>query len=145
MTFGCVVRCSRLEPRVCHEILRIGTNGTLETGWTSLVAVSGPSKDLTADIGDVDLRHHALGRQRMIWRNRAMAPDMFLYRNDGDRMRLLQSIRKFLFSDDGPTAVEYCVMLAFILLAVIVGVAAAGGGVSGWWSSVDSDLQTHGF
>ena len=74
-----------------------------------------------------------------------MAQDMALYSDDGDRMRLLQSSRKFLYSDDGPTAVEYCVMLAFILLAVIVGVTAAGGGVSGWWSDIDSDLQTHGF
>lgn len=107
--------------------------------------MSAPSEDLTAEIGDVDLRHHAIGRQLMVWRDCAMAQDEVLCSDDGDRMRLLQSIHKFVYSDDGPTAVEYCVMLAFILLAVIVGVTVAGGGVSGWWSDIDFDLQTHGF
>ena len=107
--------------------------------------MSATSEDLTAGIGDVDLRDHAIGRQFMVWRDCAMAQGMVLDSDDGDRMRLLQSIRKFLYSDDGPTAVEYCVMLAFILLVVLGGVTAVGGGVSGWWSDIDSDLQTHGF
>jgi pilus assembly protein Flp/PilA len=41
--------------------------------------------------------------------------------------QLLCSVKTFLKSDDGPTAVEYCVMMAFIFLvcfAAIVGLGA---------------------
>ena len=54
-------------------------------------------------------------------------------------------VRRFLFSDDGTTATEYAVMLGLILLLVILGVSSVGGGVSGWWNNIDSDLNTHGF
>jgi len=57
----------------------------------------------------------------------------------------IRSFRRFLRSDDGVTSVEYCVMLALILLVMMIGVAATGGGVAGWWGDIDSDLNTHGF
>ena len=60
-------------------------------------------------------------------------------------MQLLQAMRNFLISDDGTTAVEYAVMIALIIVVVIVGLQATGGGVAGWWSNIDTDLQTHGF
>ena len=60
-------------------------------------------------------------------------------------MRFLQSAKQLLFAEEGTTAVEYCVMLAMILLLVILGVGATGGGVSGWWTNIDTELDTHGF
>lgn len=38
----------------------------------------------------------------------------------------MQSIIKFLKSEDGPTAVEYAVMLAMIVMVCIAGVALLG-------------------
>ena len=40
--------------------------------------------------------------------------------------KLTQIIKRFIVSDDGPTAVEYAVMLALILLACIAAVQALG-------------------
>lgn len=57
----------------------------------------------------------------------------------------MNPLKSFLRNEDGTTAVEYCVMLAMILLVLIVGLLSAGGGVSGWWSNIDSELQTNGF
>ena len=35
-------------------------------------------------------------------------------------------VRRFLVSEDGPTSVEYAVMLAFIFLACIAGITTVG-------------------
>ena len=59
-------------------------------------------------------------------------------------MNMITSIRSFLTSQDGTTATEYAVMLALILLSVIVGVTAFGGGVSGWWTDIDTEFNTYG-
>ena len=56
-------------------------------------------------------------------------------------MKTLKSIHRFLSTDDGTTAVEYAVMLAMILVAIIVGVTSAGGGVSGWWGKIKTKLE----
>ena len=41
-------------------------------------------------------------------------------------MRAIQSIKKFLVSEDGPTAVEYAVMMALIIVVVIGAVTQIG-------------------
>ena len=64
---------------------------------------------------------------------------------EGRRMATLRSIRTFLRDSDGTTAVEYCVMLAAILLVMIVSIVAAGSGISDWWNNIDSELDTDGF
>jgi len=46
----------------------------------------------------------------------------------------------FLRSEDGPTAVEYAVMLALILVACITIVTSLGTNISGTFSSVNSTL-----
>lgn len=58
-------------------------------------------------------------------------------------MKALTSLRRFLSADDGTTAVEYAVLLALILVAVIVGVTSAGGGVSAWWGDIKTDLEAY--
>ena len=49
---------------------------------------------------------------------------------------------RFLAADDGPTAVEYAVMLALILVACISIVTTLGTTVSGTFSSVNSTLSS---
>ncbi len=48
--------------------------------------------------------------------------------------------KRFLISEDGPTAVEYAVMLALILVACITIISSLGKSVSGTFSTVNSSL-----
>ncbi len=58
-------------------------------------------------------------------------------------MRLLSAIKRFLTSDDATTAVEYAVLLAMILVALIIGVTSAGGGVSTWWTNIKTKVTSY--
>jgi pilus assembly protein Flp/PilA len=49
-------------------------------------------------------------------------------------------IRRFLVSEDGPTAVEYAVMLALIVVVCVAVIQSLGTSVSGTFSSVQSTL-----
>lgn len=53
--------------------------------------------------------------------------------------RIVQSAVTFLKKEDGPTAVEYAVMLALILLALFAAVANLGSTTSGMYN--DLSLQ----
>ena len=55
-------------------------------------------------------------------------------------MRVIQCIKRFLVSDDGPTAVEYAVMMALILVVCIVTVASIGGNAKAHFISVQYAL-----
>jgi pilus assembly protein Flp/PilA len=48
--------------------------------------------------------------------------------------------RRFLRDEDGPTAVEYAVMLALILVAAVVVVTTLGQNVSQTFSSVGTNV-----
>ena len=52
----------------------------------------------------------------------------------------LSRIRQFLTSEDGPTAVEYAVMLGLIVVAIIGVVTSLATSVSGTFSTVSSTL-----
>jgi pilus assembly protein Flp/PilA len=54
--------------------------------------------------------------------------------------RLLPSISRFLISEEGPTAVEYSVMLALILVSCITIVSTLGQSISGTFNTVSSSL-----
>jgi pilus assembly protein Flp/PilA len=58
-------------------------------------------------------------------------------------------MRRFLSSlwhqEDAATAVEYAVMLALILIAIISAIGSFGSGTGGMWGDIDSDLQSYGF
>ena len=58
-------------------------------------------------------------------------------------MRALSTVQKFLRSDDAATAVEYAVLLAMILVAVIIGVTTAGGGVGTWWTDIRTKIDSY--
>ena len=58
-------------------------------------------------------------------------------------------MRRFLRSlwrdEDAATAVEYAVMLALILVAIMSAIGSMGSGAGGMWGDIDSDLQSFGF
>jgi len=49
-------------------------------------------------------------------------------------------VRRFLSSEEGPTAVEYAVMLALIIVPVVAIVGALGHTVSGTFSTASGSL-----
>ena len=55
---------------------------------------------------------------------------------------ILKGFQQFVVSEDGPTAVEYAVMLALILVACITIVTQLGTTVSGTFSKVNSTLSS---
>jgi len=50
--------------------------------------------------------------------------------------RLTQNVLSFLKREDGPTAVEYAVMLALIIMVCIAAIRSLGSTVSGAFNSV---------
>ena len=52
------------------------------------------------------------------------------------------NVRQFLCCEDGPTAVEYAVMLALILVACITVVQTLGTSVSGTFSTVNGSMSS---
>jgi pilus assembly protein Flp/PilA len=55
--------------------------------------------------------------------------------------KIISRVHRFLINDDGPTAVEYAVMLALILVACITIVQSLGTSVSGVFSSVNGTVS----
>jgi len=53
----------------------------------------------------------------------------------------MNRIVQFLKSEDGPTTVEYAVLLAGILAVVISGVTLVGGGTGNFWSNNSSQIE----
>jgi len=53
-------------------------------------------------------------------------------------MKLVKSAVKFLKAEDGPTAVEYAVMLALIVVVCIAAITALGGNANSTFSTVSS-------
>jgi pilus assembly protein Flp/PilA len=60
------------------------------------------------------------------------------YRVDGAPMKAMWS---FLQSEDGPTAVEYAVMLAMILIVCIGAITLVGGETVNYWSNNQQQLE----
>jgi pilus assembly protein Flp/PilA len=57
-------------------------------------------------------------------------------------LALTSKVRRFLANEDGPTAVEYAVMLALILVACITIVQSLGTSASTTFSTVNSSMAT---
>jgi len=53
---------------------------------------------------------------------------------------MLHSVKKFLVSEDGPTAVEYAVMLALIVVVCLTAVRAIGTNASQKFDDVKNSL-----
>jgi pilus assembly protein Flp/PilA len=52
----------------------------------------------------------------------------------------VQRVRRFLTSEDGPTAVEYAVMLALIIVVCLVAITSVGSQASTTFSNVAGSL-----
>jgi len=57
----------------------------------------------------------------------------------------MRFLARLLREEDGPTSVEYAVMLALILVAIIGAIGAVGGQAGGMWGNIRTELQAHGF
>ncbi len=55
----------------------------------------------------------------------------------------MRPITRFFRDEDATTAVEYAVMLALILVAIIAGVTSAGGGVGSWWGKIKTKVESY--
>jgi pilus assembly protein Flp/PilA len=53
---------------------------------------------------------------------------------------LAQKVQRFLVSEDGPTAVEYAVMLALIVIVCLTAISSVGTKTSATFSNVASSL-----
>jgi pilus assembly protein Flp/PilA len=55
-------------------------------------------------------------------------------------LNLIQSTKRFLASEDGPTAVEYAVMIALIIVVCVAAIAAVGTSASVTFQTVADGL-----
>ena len=55
---------------------------------------------------------------------------------------LLQPVRRFLASEDGPTAVEYAVMLALIVIVCLTAISTIGTNAKATFNEVANQLGT---
>jgi pilus assembly protein Flp/PilA len=53
---------------------------------------------------------------------------------------MVNSVKRFLVSEDGPTATEYAVMLALIIVVCLAAITLLGNKVSTIFSNVESAL-----
>jgi pilus assembly protein Flp/PilA len=53
-------------------------------------------------------------------------------------------LSRLLREEDGPTAVEYAVLLALILVAIMMGIGAVGSQTGGMWSNNHTQLTNAG-
>ncbi len=56
--------------------------------------------------------------------------------------KFVASVRKFLVSEDGPTAVEYAVMLALIVIVALTAIQTVGTRTSATFNNIASKLPT---
>jgi pilus assembly protein Flp/PilA len=56
----------------------------------------------------------------------------------------VKSIRNFLVAEDGPTAVEYAVMLALIIVVCLVAITALGTNANKVFSNVSLNMAAGG-
>ena len=60
-----------------------------------------------------------------------------------DRMRLFtERVRRFLVSEDGPTAIEYAVMLALIIIVCLATISTLGTNANKAFSTISASLGT---
>ena len=54
---------------------------------------------------------------------------------------LAKKVQRFLVSEDGPTAVEYAVMLALIVIVCLASITAVGNSTSATFTAVDAAIS----
>lgn len=58
--------------------------------------------------------------------------------------KLGQSVVNFLKAEDGPTAVEYAVMLALIVVVCIAAITALGSNANGTFTKISTTVNSSG-
>jgi pilus assembly protein Flp/PilA len=53
---------------------------------------------------------------------------------------LIHRVKQFLVSEDGPTATEYAVMLALIIVACIAAITALGSALKGTFNTLSEQM-----
>lgn len=56
--------------------------------------------------------------------------------------KAIQAVKQFLVAEDGPTAVEYAVMLALIIVVCVVAITALGTKVSATFAGAEAQLPS---
>ena len=54
--------------------------------------------------------------------------------------KFVSSVKKFIVSEDGPTAVEYAVMMALIIVVCLAGVSAVGSKANAKFNTISGYL-----
>ena len=57
---------------------------------------------------------------------------------------LAKKVQRFLVSEDGPTAVEYAVMLALIIIVCLTAISSLGTATSAQFDAITAELETVG-
>ena len=57
----------------------------------------------------------------------------------------MRCLRRLIWDEQGPTAVEYAVMMGMILLVVIGAVATVGANTNDMWVRIMNNLTTYAF
>ena len=56
--------------------------------------------------------------------------------------QFIHSVRQFLVAEDGPTAVEYAVMLALIVIVALAAIQTVGTRTSGTFNNIATQMPT---
>ena len=53
------------------------------------------------------------------------------------------TLRRLLTDQNGATAIEYGLIAALIVIAMMGGLQSLAGGTSSWWGKIQSNVETH--
>lgn len=58
--------------------------------------------------------------------------------------KFMSQVQRFMESEDGPTAVEYAVMLALIIVVCLLAIGNLGKAANATFQNISTELQTNG-
>ena len=64
------------------------------------------------------------------------------YPSEEDMKSIVTKVQRFLKSEDGPTAVEYAIMLALIVIVCLTAIQAIGTNAASAFNDIASDLDS---
>lgn len=71
-----------------------------------------------------------------------MLPQKWIHERQENMKALMNRTKQFLVSEDGPTATEYAVMLALIIIVSLASITLLGGKVRDIFGNVQATLPT---
>ena len=54
-----------------------------------------------------------------------------------------RTLRRLLTDQNGATAIEYGLIAALIIIAMMGGLSSLAGGTSSWWGKIQTNVETH--